>query len=252
MICRNCKFNLQGSEKFCPNCGAPICKETESSATPQATAPEAPEIFFTPVKQEEKDVHEIFRTQSNTEDRQPPLPKEKPASKSSSKAPVFLMLILILAVLTVAIFVAAEKFNIAPALMSYLSSGGRAATKTDVSEQVYSPNESLAPSPESGTVIPDINYSSTEAYVSKINILSLRKGPSDAYGLIRSLDAGCQLQITGGTAITDTWIYVYVPSEDCFGWVNASFISLYTYTETSVTYTPREYLTFSEKDGTKQ
>lgn len=241
MICRNCKFSLQGNEKYCPNCGSPLHDEKEE-ITSQAQPPKAPEIFFTPVKEEEKDSPEIFRTQSSTEE-QPSQPTEakKARPKSSSKAPVVLMLILVTAVLTVALFVAAEKFNIAPVLLNYLNNGTEAETETDATELVYSPEESLIPSPESGTVAPDISYTSTEAYVARINVLSLRKGPSDAYGLIRSLEAGTQLQITGGTAITDSWIYVFVPSEDCYGWVNAAFISLYSYDETTQPPEAREY-----------
>ena len=83
--------------------------------------------------------------------------------------------------------------------------------------------------------------------MARINLLSLRKGPSDAYGLIRSLEAGTQLQITGGTAVTDSWIYVYVPSEDCYGWVNAAFVSLYTYTEVTAPIKTQDYTYSSEK-----
>ncbi len=243
MICRNCKFSLSGSEKYCPNCGAPLHEETNNSSSLQVSPPEAPEIFFTPVNPEEKSTPEIFRTEKECE-KQPPEPvTENTKARSSSKAPVVLMLLLITAVLIVGITVAAEKFNIAPSLMSYLNSAVKKSTETDATHLSYTPEESLIPSPESGTVIPDINYASTEAYVAKINVLSLRKGPSDAYGLIRSLDAGTQLQITGGTAITDSWIYVYVPCEDCYGWVNASFISLYEYKEDLTSSLTSEYTT---------
>lgn len=242
MICKNCKFNLSGSEKYCPNCGAPLHEEKNSCDSAQVSPPQAPDIFFTPVKHEENDIPEIFRSEHTKPEDTPTKTPEKRSSKSSSKAPVFLMLILIAAVLVIGISVAAEKFNIAPTLMSYLNSGTK-ATPTDATELVYAPEESLIPSPDSGTVVPDINYTSTEAYVAKINVLSLRKGPSDAYGLIRSLDAGTQLQITGGTAVTDSWIYVYVPEEDCFGWVNAAFISLYAYTEAATVADTGEYTT---------
>lgn len=243
MICRNCKFSLSGSEKYCPNCGASLFVENESHPSSQLPPPDAPGIFFTPVNQEEKSTPEIFRTEKEIE-KQPPEPTAvKTKTRSSSKAPVVLMLLLITAVLIVGITVAAEKFNIAPNLMSYLNSAVEKSTETDATRLTYTPEESLIPSPESGTVTPDINYASTEAYVAKINVLSLRKGPSDAYGLIRSLDAGTQLQVTGGTAITDSWIYVYVPCEDCYGWLNASFISLYEYKEDPTASVASEYTT---------
>ena len=238
MICRNCKFSLQGNERYCPNCGAPLHTEKEEVSA-QTQPPQAPEIFFTPVK-EEKDTPEIFRTHpdSSEEQAQPSAEKKKGGTKSSSKAPTALMLLLIIAVLTVGLFVAAEKFNITPVILNYL---GGTKTQTDATKSVYSPSGTLRPSPEDGTVAPDINYTSTEAYVARINLLSLRKGPSDAYGLILSLESGTQLQITGGTAVTDSWIYVYVPSEDCYGWVNAAFVSLYTYNEKNTAPEIRDY-----------
>lgn len=241
MICRNCKFNLQGSEKYCPNCGAPLLAE-KKEITSQAEPPKAPEIFFTPVKEEEKDTPEIFRThrENSEEQTQTGTEKKQRGSKSSSKAPVMLMLLLITAVLTVGLFVAAEKFNITPVILDYL---GGAKTETDATELVYSPAEILTPSPEDGTVKPDINYTSTEARVARINLLALRKGPSDAYGLIRSLESDTQLQIMGGTAVTDSWIYVYVPSEDCYGWVNAAFVTLYSYSSSEA----RDYTRTNEK-----
>lgn len=244
MICRNCKFSLQGSEKYCPNCGAPLHTEKEEVFS-QAEPPKAPEIFFTPVKEEEKDTPEIFRTHRESTEEQPSKSTEKnKRAKSSSKAPVVLMLLLIIAVLTVGLFVAAEKFNITPVILNYL---GGTKTQTDATKSVYSPSGTLRPSPEDGTVVPDINYTSTEAYVARINLLSLRKGPSDAYGLIRSLESGTQLQITGGTAVTDSWIYVYVPSEDCYGWVNAAFVSLYNYSEATSAAESQYYIRTSEK-----
>lgn len=247
MICRNCKFNLQGSEKYCPNCGAPLCEEKDTPEAPSA-APRTPEIFFTPVKQEETGP-EIFRSESAAEKKESDAPPpKKSCSKSSSKAPVMLMLVLIIAVLTIGVFVAAEKFNIAPTLLSYLNGGVRSETDAQEDELVYFPEKKPQPSPGSGTVAPDISYAPTEAFVAKINILSLRKGPSDAYGLIRSLDAGTPLQIMGGTAVTDSWIYIYVPGEECYGWVNAAFVSLYTYTEPTSEAQMREYLAFSEKE----
>ena len=234
MICRNCKFSLIGSEKFCPNCGAPLSEiSEEKSETEVLTPPEAPKIFFTPVKQEGESYErsEIFRTQDTTAEKEPPK-KKSSSQKSSSKAPVMLMLVLILAVLVMGLFIAAEHFDVAPAILQYLE---KEPEETTASAPLTTADDT-APSDfvkDSGVLEPDLSYAPTQAYVANSKTLSLRKGPADSYGLIKNLESGCQLQILGGTDLDDRWIYVYVPFYDCYGWLNAAFITLYSNIETT-------------------
>ncbi len=215
MICRNCKFSLQGSEKFCPNCGAPLSEMTKDVTNDTASLPEPPRIFFTPVKNEEAKGN--YTEQDDISSDGKPTPKKRQKQKSSSKAPVALMLLLLLVILTTALVVAAERFDVAPAIMQYL----KADTSTTYAEPLHTDYQK-----NSGTISPDINYSPTVAYVSKNNSLSLRHGPDNSYGLIMTLRSGCHLQILGGTSLNERWIYVYVPFYDCYGWLNASFITL--------------------------
>ncbi len=234
MICRNCKFSLQGSEKFCPNCGAPLSENPDEIKNEEITLPEAPKIFFTPVRQQEENQEKpkIFQSEDAPSDAPREASEEKISRKSSSKAPVVLMLVLILVVLTLGLFVAVEHFDIAPAIMQYLDG---AAADNDKTESTLPSDEVPAVDFQNhyGIVDPNINYAPTSAYVTNNNSLPLRKGPDNSYGLIMSLESGCQLQILGGTSLNDLWVYVYVPFYDCYGWLSASFITLYSNLETT-------------------
>lgn len=213
MICRNCKFSLQGSEKFCPNCGAPLSEMTNEVTNTSDTLPEPPRIFFSPVKNGEiKDTCSEENIYSSDKAE-----KKKPKNKSSSKAPVVLMLLLLFVILSAALVVAAEHFDVAPAIMQFL----KTEATTTYPEPLHTDYQE-----SNGTIAPDINYSPTVAYVSKNNSLPLRHGPDSSYGLIMTLHSGCNLQILGGTSLNQRWIYVYVPYYDCYGWLNASFITL--------------------------
>ena len=225
MICRSCKFSLQGSEKFCPECGAPLCEAKEEKNSAPLPLPEAPGIFFAPVKEKQEDeAPAIFRHQEPVREQEEKPPQR--LTKSASKAPVVLMLLLLLVVLITGLFLAVEHFDIAPAIMKYLEGG----TDNESTENtlVFAPETSADYNRNLGIIEPDISYSPTLAFVSNISLLSLRKGPADTYGLLESLEADTQLQILGGTSISDRWVYVYIPFSDCYGWVNAAFVTLYS------------------------
>lgn len=215
MICRNCKFSLQGSEKFCPNCGAPLSEKTNDVSN-NSSIPDPPRIFFTPVKNEEAYINSSEEL-TDISSVSNPQPKKKKRARSVSKAPVALMLLLLLVILTTALVVTAEKLDVAPVILQHLKTD----TVSTSSEPLHTDY-----SESSGTISPDISYSPTLAYVSKNNSLSLRHGPDNSYGLIMTLKSGCNLQILGGTSLNQRWIYVYVPVYDCYGWLNASFITL--------------------------
>lgn len=220
MICRNCKFSLQGNEKFCPNCGSPLSVDSAEKTDRQLSPPPPPDIFFTPVKQEYMQENSIFREASPANHPDPPITDKK--SKRSSKAPLVLALVMLLAVLVMGIFAAAEHFNVAPVIMQYLS-GTPSKESPDLKE---SPVEKTTLT-DTGIIKPEISYAPTQAFVANKPSLSLRKGPSDSYGLIRTLASGCQLQILGGTVNDDIWVYVYIPYYDSYGWLNSSFVTLY-------------------------
>lgn len=226
MICRNCKFSLQGNENFCPNCGAPLSEEESEKSAQQITPPPAPEIFFTPVRQNIRQENPVFRNDAHTGYADPPLSEKK--RRRSPRAPFILLLVMLIAVLVMGIFAAAEHFDVAPVIMQYLS-----GTPSHNSTQATEPDTEKAQLTDTGIIVPEISYTPTQAFVSNKASLSLRKGPSDSYGLVRSLTSGCQLQILGGTVNDEIWVYVYIPYHDCYGWLNSSFITLYNTLEDS-------------------
>lgn len=219
MICRSCKFSLQGNEKFCPNCGAPLCEDYPDKTNRQFSPPPPPDIFFTPVKQEPTRESSIFREAIPAACTEAVLPQKK--QRRYPKAPIILALVILLAVLITGIFAAAEHFNVAPVIMQYLN-----GTAGEADEKKNSSAEETTLT-DTGTVMPEISYTPTQAFVANRPSLSLRKGPSDSYGLIKNLTSGCQLQILGGTVNDEIWVYVYIPYYDCYGWLNSSFITLY-------------------------
>lgn len=226
MICRNCKFSLQGSEKFCPNCGAPLTEKETEVKSEEVSLPQTPPIFFSPVKEE---LHSASESPPDEKEEKESISEKKEGSrnrkkdKSSSKAPAALMLLILLLVLITGLFVAVEHFDLAPAIMQYLNEDNTSPS------DVTSRPDSAAVNFDNGQSVlsPDINYSPTQAYIARDNSLPLRKGPDDSYGLIMNLETGLQLQILGGTNLTDLWVYVYVPYHDCYGWICASYITLY-------------------------
>lgn len=222
MICRNCKFSLQGSERFCPNCGAPLSEDNDEKLSRQIAPPPAPEIFFTPVRQNAAESG-IFREMPAANCPAP----QKAEKKRRAKAPIVLALVILLAVLITGAFAAAEHFNVAPVIMQYLN--GTPANNNPGASEVPEEKTTLT---DTGIIMPEISYTPTQAFVANRPSLSLRKGPSDSYGLIRGLNSGCQVQILGGSVIDEIWVYVYVPFYDCYGWLNSSFVTLYNSLET--------------------
>lgn len=222
MICRNCKFSLQGSERFCPNCGAPLSEDNDEKLSRQIAPPPAPEIFFTPVRQNAAESG-IFREMPAATCPAP----QKAEKKRRAKAPIVLALVILLAVLITGAFAAAEHFNVAPVIMQYLN-GTPANNNPGASEDT----EEKTTLTDTGIIMPEISYTPTQAFVANRPSLSLRKGPSDSYGLIRGLNSGCQVQILGGSVTDEIWVYVYVPFYDCYGWLNSSFVTLYNSLET--------------------
>ncbi len=241
MICRSCKFSLQGSEKFCPNCGAPLSEMPKDVTREKITPPEPPRIFFTPVKNEQEPDGDfgVFDEEAPSSD-EAPVKKRKgqKKKKSGSKAPVALMLLLLLVILTATLFVAAEHFDVAPAIMQYLELEEK--TTSEAGDKIYDYDKN------DGIMSPDISYAPTGAYIAKNDSLTLRKGPDDSYGMLMTLKTGCQIQILGGTSLDSMWIYVYVPFYDCYGWLNSSFVTLFSDAEN-----PSEAKTTEEEKTTE-
>lgn len=219
MTCKKCSYILYGSENYCPHCGEKRQTEEEQQIKKEEADPKP--IFIS---------RETFSDDSNLRGRifqpEPPLedvsdfPKEKPQrkEKSSSRGVIAFLSVLCLLLLGTAIFTAMDYFDIAPAVADFLSQ-----RETTAESSTEPSNGEFASS--FGTISPQINYAPVNCVVSSANSISLRKGPSDSYGQISSLQSGSEVQVIGGSADSKNWVYVYVTAEDLYGWVSASFIS---------------------------
>ncbi len=218
MICRNCSFILQGSEKFCPNCGADCSLKQKTEKTEELQPPVPPSIFFTSPNQQAQPSdtgHKIFAEED--EDRE-----EIPRPKKSRAKPVLIAL-LTAVILLVGGFTAMEYFNLAPAIVNYLETGltepQSESDKTINSDKV----EEIYPS-DKGTIPPDINYKPALCYIATDSSLPLRKGPDESYAPVHYLPSGSQVQVMGSSAVHETWVYAFFPAEEKYGWISASFL----------------------------
>ena len=218
MTCKKCSYILYGSENYCPNCGEK-CKETEIAAN-QSSEPEPKPIFISR-NQAFEDVaskNRIFEAETAFEGSSP-VSEERTHKKKRSLSGALTAFLSVICVLLfgTALFMAADYFGFLPVSdiisTEKLTSEGPSDTLKGEFASTF------------GTVSPNINYSPISCIVSSANSISLRKGPSDSYGQIFSLPSGCEVQVTGGSAENDSWVYVYVTKEDLYGWLNASFIS---------------------------
>lgn len=210
MICRNCKFILQGSEKFCPDCGQE-CKENITVEKEEKIPP--PTIFY--ASEGDSEENTIFCES-----------KDKRVSKrsgSKTSGPAFLIFLLIVCVLTVGGFTAVEYFDLAPVIKDYISPD--AASVDEVSAEAPAATQEGEYSDSYGIVSPDISFTPTICYVSSDKAIALRKGPDNSYAMLMLVDSGTQLQIIGASHTDDEWVYVHVPSEECYGWLSGSYLT---------------------------
>ncbi len=229
MICRKCSYILGGSENYCPNCAEPCTQKTQTEKAEDIQPPVPPSILF-PSAESKEDVtelqHRIFR-----EEAEPP--NNKPKQKRS-RAPAFLIVLLVTVIVAVGGFTAAEYFGLAPAIMQYLEAGST-VNSSEADRNSYSTTSSTQELPENhGVVSPDINYRPEICYVATDSFLTMRKGPDNSYAPLEQLENGCQLQVIGGSMLSDIWVYAYVPYLDCYGWISSSFLSTGDTIDTSV------------------
>lgn len=204
MTCRNCNNTLVGTEDFCPYCGTSQ-KEVEIKAVPAEE------------KNDSSKVPEGSIFQSEPVYIYADSPKEKKDSKTrvaTVMVSLFFMTLLVIGGLSLARY-----FNLTPAFSSLLS--------TLPSQESTSPESTSEAEFDSslGLVPPDINFKSTLCTATSEKGLPMRKGPDNTYAQIDTLANGTLLQVTGKCLQNDLWVYVYVPSLDLYGWVQASYIT---------------------------
>ena len=87
MICRKCNSILQGSEKFCPECGAPNSESKKSETVQESNIHSPPSVQLQPEKAP-PDPALIFCDESDEDDC-----KNEPYEHKKSRFPIFLALI---------------------------------------------------------------------------------------------------------------------------------------------------------------
>lgn len=218
MTCKKCSYILYGSENYCPHCGE-TCKSEETPSEHKAE-PEPKPIFISRDTAYEDIMTKgrIFQPEDTFEDTSVSC-KEKPRKKekASSRGLLAFLSVLCILLFCTAVFTAADYFDIAPAVADFFEQRETTTESASTTESNFGIS--------SGTVMPQINYAPVNCTVSSAKSIALRKGPSEAYGQISALKSGTEVQVTGGSAENESWVYVYVAAEDIYGWVSASFIS---------------------------
>ena len=218
MTCKKCSYILYGSENFCPHCGE---KCQQDDTTPERKAEPEPKPIFISRDTSYEDIMtkgRIFQPEESFESASAsPQEKSQKKEKTSSRPLVAFLSVLCILLFCTAIFTAADYFDIAPAVADFFEQRETTTEAPLTTESRFSSS--------SGTVTPQINYAPVNCTVSSAKSISLRKGPSEVYGQISSLSSGSEVQVIGGSAENDNWVYVYVASEDLYGWISSSFIS---------------------------
>lgn len=204
MICQKCNHILKGSESYCPDCGSPCVKEKEVYKEA-----ESPSVIFS----SERDVSSNIFV-----DEAPPNYRREQPEKKKSKSGLYLVIVLCAVIVGVIAVAGTELPVVSTAIASLFSASA--------------PEETTAPTttvtdykPDSGIVAPQVNYRSTVAYITGDKGQALRKGPDGSYGQIDVLPVGTDVHIIGGASVDGSWVYVYVPEKDAYGWTDDAFLS---------------------------
>ncbi len=211
MLCRNCNYILSGEEAFCPHCGQAVkTQESEKEETEKNDV--SLNVTKLPSSKKKSSIFDVESIES------PDSEAEKPENRKS-KGAVAVISLFVLILVAVAVFTSLEYFDLMPAIASFLSekpsSPGSTSAVSTTSSQL---------SGSEGMISPEINYKPSLHTVTLQKPLPLRKGPDDTYAPIDYIPHGTRLQIIGGSLSSDNWVYVYIPSEDIYGWLNASYL----------------------------
>ncbi len=204
MICQKCNHILKGSESFCPDCGSPCAKEKEVYKEA-----ESPSVIFS----SDRDVSSNIFV-----DEAPPKYRREQPKEKKSKAGLYLVIVLCAVIVGVFAVAGTELPVISTAIASIFSSS--------TPEETTAPNSSVTEyNADSGVVTPQVNYRTTVAYVTGEKGQALRKGPDGSYGQTDIIPVGTDVHIVGGASVDGSWVYVYVPEKDSYGWMDDAFLS---------------------------
>ena len=211
MLCRNCNYILSGEEAFCPHCGQAVkTQDTEKEAIEKSDI-----VLNVTELPSSKKKSSIFEEESIEN----PADEDEKTESKRSKGAVAVISVFVLILVAVAVFTSLEYFDLVPAIASFISEKTSSPDNTPV---VTTNSAELSGS--EGMVAPEINYKPTLHTVTSQKPLPLRKGPDDTYAPIDYVPHGTRLQITGGCVSSNSWVYVYIPSDDIYGWLNASYL----------------------------
>ncbi len=204
MICQKCNHILKGSESYCPDCGSPCSKEKEVYKEA-----EAPSVIFSSEREVSSN---IFA------DEMPPKYRREQPKEKKSKAGLYLVIVLCAVLVGVFAVAGTELPVFSTAIASLFSASAPEETTS-------STTASTDYKPDSGIVAPQVNYRTTVAYITGDKGQALRKGPDGSYGQIDVLPVGTDVHIVGGASVDGSWVYVYVPEKDAYGWIDDAFLS---------------------------
>lgn len=209
MLCRNCNYILSGEEAFCPHCGQAV--NTQENENKEAEKDISLNVTELPPQKKKPSIFDEESVEITSPD------DTKESKKSRGAIAVISVFVIIL--VAVAVFTSLEYFDLVPAIASYIS---EKASSTDSNAVLTTSSSELSGS--EGMVPPEINYKPSLHTVTSQKPLPLRKGPDDAYAPIAYVPHGTRLQIVGGCLSSNSWVYVYIPSEDIYGWLSASYL----------------------------
>ena len=205
MNCHNCKNPLKGDEDFCPRCGAPQKFTDTDSASKESRESGVP-----PIKE-----NSIFQSEPVY------IYTDTPPKEIAHKKPKFTILLVSLFILTV--------LGIGAVSLGQYLKLTPVFSELFPSQSVTEESTTTAPSEEDetvmGIILPDINLKTASYTVTAEQGLPLRKGPDNAYAVVGNIPYGTVLHLVGKNINNNLWAYVYVPSEDLYGWVMASYIT---------------------------
>ena len=220
MLCQNCSYILSGKENFCPNCGAmPYgqIKKTEKKSTEikkeaDIITPES----YPPYKPARAVVPTAKSTDIFGESEEKYTPEEKTPEAKNPVGKIFILLF-ITCTLAVTAFGLADYFGVTQTVSDFVQTFSKKEDTEEEVSEVFRHDMSV--------VEPEINYSMTTAYVLSGYGLTLRKGPSNSYAPLHSLTDLTKVQIFGGSIANRSWVYVYCPEKECYGWLDGSFLA---------------------------
>lgn len=217
MLCKNCNKPLNGSESFCPYCGQALTlpESQKDSSDKKVEENEINHSGNFEISDIPENVHcSIFDSDSID------VPLSETAEKKDkkrSKTAMTLVGLFVFILLAIALFTAVQYFDLLTPVLSYLKTDSTTEGLVSTSYSELRGDEGLLP--------PEINYKPEVYTVTCQGSLSLRKGPSDDYALISLVPSGMRLQITGARMNCLSWVYVYIPSLDLYGWLNAAYLT---------------------------